>query len=86
MKIIRIIRNPYADKDLALFYTNNCVGNTDCQYNTLQSGLEVLKIDYFVNDRFKQHFDTYYLDADENTTAYKRDKGWYDIKDVMINA
>ena len=86
MKIIRIIKNPFADKDLALSYTNNCVGDTDCRYETLQSGLDVIKIDYLENDRFKQHFDTYYLEADENTTAYKRDNGWYEIMDVMNNA
>lgn len=71
MKIIRIIKNPFADKDLALSYTNNSVGYTDCRYETLQSGLEVLKIDYFENDRFKQHWDSYYVEVDSDTTAFK---------------
>lgn len=83
MKIIRIIKNPYKDKDLALSFTNNYIGDTDCQYKTLQSGLEVLRIEYFENDRFKQHWDSYYLEVDSDTTAYKRECGWYDIQNVM---
>ncbi len=83
MRIIRIIKNPYKDKDLALSFTNNCVGDTDCRYETLQSGLEVLKVEYFENDRFKQHRDSYYVEVDSDTAAYKRENGWYDIMGVI---
>ena len=86
MKIIKIIKNPYANKDLALFYTNNCIDDTDCQYKTLISGLDVLKANCYENERFKQYWNFYYVEVDSNTTAYKRENGWYDLMNLMNNS
>ncbi len=89
MKIVKIISNPYTKEDLAILLQDESPDVLDyagdANLRKTPDGMEVLKIDFWSNDKFWFLKDVMYLDADENTEAYKIDKGWHRLNYLANN-
>jgi hypothetical protein len=87
MKIINIIKNPYTNNDIALYF-NSTPSTSVAPFHiaTMKSGIKVLQIEFWLSDKFLKLFWRGYpicIDLDEGTDFdFRRNNIWPEIMEI----
>lgn len=97
MKIISILHNDLTNTDLALYIKDNYLDDIDLpplpprntdEVTQTKSGLPVLKIEFWRNEKFKKYFfwgERVWFSQDEDTDFVKRGSPWVDFLEIYNN-